>query len=501
MEQQKEAKKRQQPKSRAKADKSKKKEADIVEKRERNIRNHETNIISFVFTGLFLLMIGYLIYFDVAKAGKIVDNSYNKRIDNLQTKVVRGDILAADGTVLATTQTDDEGNETRVYPYGSMFSHVVGIKKVKTGIEGAANFELLSHSDDFISQLLNDISGNKEQGNNVITTLNVKLQKAAYDALGNTKGAIVVMEPDTGKILAMVSKPDFDPNEADEKYSQWRTYESSESVLLNRATQGLYAPGSTFKIITAIEYIREHKDYNDYTYQCSGSAGVTGGTTIPCSDKKAHGFETLETAFANSCNSAFSLMGLELNIGDYRKLCNSFLFNTNLSLGIESSKSSFVLDENSSISEIQETAFGQGKTMISPIHNLMIAATVANGGVMMQPYVIDEIRTADGDVLEKFEPKQRTQVLTEDEAYVMTNYMRAVVTKGTATALRSAGYEAAAKTGTAQFGNEGLTHTWFVGFAPYDSPQIAVCVIIEGDNKNAVHAQNYAKKVFDAYFE
>ena len=202
--------------------KSKKKQTDIVEGSKKGLRNRETNIISFVFVGLFVIMIVYL----------CVD------------KVVRGDIYSADGTLLATTETDDEGNETRVYPQKKLFAHVIGYNsKTKMGVEAAENYYLLSETDNIFDQISTDLTGEKADGHNVYTTLDTTLQKAAYNALGNNKGAVIVMEPSTGKILAMVSKPDFNPNLVDEDYDEWISYDSSESVLLNRATQGLYAPG------------------------------------------------------------------------------------------------------------------------------------------------------------------------------------------------------------------------------------------------------------------
>lgn len=446
-------------------------------------------------------MAGYLVWFNIAQAPELINNPYNKRIDNQEKKVVRGKILAADGSVLAETETDEEGKETRKYPYGSMFCHVVGLHSAKTGIEGMGNFELLSESDNILKQLSNDASGQKAVGNTIVATLDPELQQAAYHALGSNKGAVIVMEPATGKVLAMVSKPDYDPNLAATEYNEWLTFDSADSVLLNRATQGLYPPGSTFKILTALEYVREKNDYESYAYECSGSAYAAGGTTIPCYDSTAHGHEDLKTSFANSCNASFSTMGLALDKARLRQLCNTFLFNENLNIGMESSISSFSLDENSGISEVQETAIGQGKTMISPIHNLMIASAVANGGVMMTPYFIDRVETENGGLVKTYEPKQRASVMTKDEADTLASYMRAVVTDGTGNAFRSASYKAAGKTGSAQYDSSDKYHSWFVGFAPYDNPQVAVCVILEGGYSGTASAQYVAKSVLDVYFK
>lgn len=476
-------------------------ESDILENREKDLRNKETNIISFVFVGLFFLMIGYLLYFNVTDAQTVINNPYNHRIDNQEKKVVRGDITASDGTVIATTQVDEDGNQTRVYPFDNLYCHVLGLSgEVKSGLENSQNFYLLSGTDNIIEMLSNDISGDKAMGNTVVTTLIPELQEAAAEALGNNKGAVVAMDPKTGKILAMVSKPDYNPNEAAESYTEWLSYDTADSVLLNRATQGLYPPGSTFKIITALEYIREYPDYETYTYDCTGSTYVEGGTSIPCFNKTVHGHQTLRNAFANSCNSAFSSIGLQLNQASFRNICNTFLFNSNLPIGIEYSSSSFTLDETSGISEVQETSIGQGKTMMSPIHNLMIASAVANDGVMMTPQLVDRIESASGSVIKAYEPSSTADVMTADEAAVLTEYMRAVVTEGTGNAFRYASYEAAGKTGSAQYDDSENYHSWFTGFAPVDDPQIAICVILEGGYSGVANAQAVAKSVLDVYF-
>ena len=482
----------------SKSIKKKKTESDIYEKK---IRNKETNIISFIFVGLFMILAGYLIYFNAFIGPEVINNAYNKRIDNLSTKVVRGEILSADGNVLASTTTDADGNETRVYPYGSVFSHVVGIASHgKSGIEKLSNFFLLSSNANVIEQIANDVSSTKEVGDNVVTTLDVSLQQAASNALGNNKGAVVVMEPSTGKILAMVSKPDYDPNEADAMMNEWISYDSADSVLLNRATQGLYPPGSTFKILTTIAYMRENADYNSFHYNCTGSTTTKGASTIHCFNETAHGSEDLNHAFANSCNSAFATIGQTLNVQNYRSLCESFSFNSDLPIGIEYNKSSFTLDTDSNVSEIMETSIGQGETLITPIHNLMIVATIANKGVMMQPYFVDRVVTADNQVVQQYDPTEYKKIMTEQEAQVLTGYMRSVVTVGTGSSFKNSSYTMVGKTGSAQYDSSENYHSWFVGFAPEENPQIAISVILEGGYTNVASAQVVAKKVTDAYF-
>ena len=218
------------------------------------------NILWFVYAAIFLfLAMGiYVGYFLVVKSDTVIDNPYNARATIFEDRVTRGKILADDGTVLAktVTATDSNGTEVREYPYGSLFAHAVGYSTVgKTGIESLANFDLLRSHTNLIEQTADEIMGRKSIGDNVVTTLNVNLQQIASDALGKNRGAVIAIEPDTGKILCMVSKPSFDPNKVAANWNDLVNGDSTEARLLNRATQGLYPPGSTFKIVTALEYM------------------------------------------------------------------------------------------------------------------------------------------------------------------------------------------------------------------------------------------------------
>ena len=181
-------------------------------KKKKNTKNQEFAVITYSFLALFICLMGYFSYFQFFKSEEFINNPYNTRQETFAQKIVRGQILTNDGQVLAETVTDSEGNETRRYPYGSIFSHIVGYStKGKSGIESLANFNLLRSNTAFIDKVGDEMQGEKSPGDNVVTTLDYGLQATAYDALGYYKGAIVVLEPSTGKILAMVSKPDFDP--------------------------------------------------------------------------------------------------------------------------------------------------------------------------------------------------------------------------------------------------------------------------------------------------
>lgn len=457
--------------------------------------------MTYAFVALFVAMTIHICYFVAAESDKAINNTYNPRQELLANKNVRGEILSADGDVLAETITDAMGKETRSYPYDNLFAHIVGYsQKGKIGVESIANFNLLTSNAAIGEKLQNEMNEEKSIGDNIITTLDVDIQKTASEALGVYKGAIVVMEPNTGKVLAMVSKPDFNPNDI---VSIWEdiTKDDNSSVLLNRATQGLYPPGSTFKIITALEYMRENADYRNYSYNCNGKFTFEG-ETVNCYHGSNHGSIGWSKAFAKSCNSAFANMGAALDPNKFTETCNKLLFNKEQPIDLTYSKSSFVLNDDSSPEEVLHTAIGQGKTQMTPMHMAMVTAAIANEGTLMTPYVIDKIETYKGAAVKQYTAKSYGSLMLKEEAATITDLMVEVVQTGTATKLKDLSYTAAGKTGSAEYGNiKGESHAWFTGFAPAESPEVVVTIIVEGAGAGGDYAVPIAKRIFDAYFE
>ena len=447
---------------------------------------------------------GYIVYFTVVRAGTFVNSPYNQRQDAFAKNVVRGSITDRNGNVLAETQVADDGTETRYYPYGSLFSHVVGYSDDqlgRTGLESVENFELLTSNAFFIEKIQNEFEGSKNQGDTVITTLDADLQQAASDALGSYKGAVVIMEADTGKILAMVSKPDYDPNDI---ASDWQTLNTDEenSPLLNRATGGSYAPGSVFKIVTTLAYMRQNSNYSDYSYNCSGSI-TEDGTTIPCAGGNIHGQEDLRSSFANSCKSSFANIGLQLDISGFRDTADDLLFNSPLPGVLDYTKSSFVLDQDSPTSEIMMTAMGQGRTTVSPYHMALITSAIANGGVLMEPYLVDSVTNYTGTEVRRNVPTSYARLMTSDEASQLKEYMTAVVEEGTGSVLSGRSYTVAGKTGTAEYSSDDSdrTHSWFTGFTNVDNPELVITVITEGsDGSVGGRAVSIAGTILDSYY-
>ena len=447
---------------------------------------------------------GYLVYFTIVRAKTFVNSPYNQRQNAFAENVIRGYITDRNGNVLARTDVAEDGTETRVYPYGSVFSHVIGYSDPqlgKTGIESVENFELLTSNAFFVERIQNEFNGEKDRGDTVVTTLDADLQQAASDALGDYRGAVVVMEADTGRILAMVSKPSFDPNDIS---SRWETLNTDEenSPLLNRATGGSYAPGSVFKIVTALAYMRQYGNYGSYSYNCTGSITV-GDTTIPCAGGNVHGHEDLRSSFANSCNSSFANLGLQLNIDGFRDTAGDLLFNSQLPGVLDYTKSSFVLDESSPDSEVMMTSMGQGRTTVSPYHMSLITQAIANGGTLMEPYLVDSVTNYTGTEIRRNVPKSYARLMSSDEAAQLKEYMTAVVTEGTGSVLSGRSYTVAGKTGTAEYSSDDSdrTHSWFTGFTNVDNPELVITVITEGsDGSTGGRAVSIAGTILDSYY-
>ena len=461
--------------------------------------NKEITRVTYMFVTLFLVMIGYLVYFNVVKSKDVINSVYNIRQDILAERVVRGKILDSEGNVLAQTVTADDGTETREYPYGDLFTHTVGYAvKGKSGVESIQNFNLLTSNAPFLEKLMKEFQDQKNIGDNVITTLNTDLQTAAYNALGNNKGAVVVLEPSTGKILAMVSKPSFDANTVSENWDN--LINDTNSVLVNRATQGQYAPGSVFKLVTTLSFMRQNADYEAYLNDCSGEVTVDG-TTIHCYANQAHGRETLADAVANSCNTAFSGIGLQLDISKWQDTAKDLLFNTKLKCDLVSNQSSFSLDKSADSASVMMTAIGQGDTLVSPYHMAMITAAIANGGKLMKPYLVDEITNYQGTRVKKYMPEKYTDLMTSEEAAVLTEYMKGVISYGTGTSLSGESYTVAGKTGTAEVSmDKTQVHSWFVGFSNVDNPDLAVAVVVENADTSSITGVSVAKQIFNAYY-
>ncbi len=461
----------------------------------------EIVITMVLFGGLFIGMAVYLVHFVATNEQDMINNSYNSRQEILLSRNYRGAIYSRDGEVLAQTVMDEEQNETRVYPFANLFAHIVGYStQGRMGVEALGNYYLINTNTSINNKVANDMAGIKNPGDNVYTTLDVQIQQVADEQLSVYKGAIIVTEVSTGKVLALVSHPDFDPNEISEIWDSLIEDESS-TVLLNRATQGLYPPGSTFKMITSLEYIRENPGtWANYSYQCNGSYRY-GESRINCYHGANHGAVDFESSFAKSCNSSFANIGMKLDREQFRKTLDDLLFDRELPLTLTYARSAASVSADMTDDDMIQTSIGQGKTQITPVHLNMITCAIANGGRLMKPYVIERVENDAGNAVKTFKPSAYGYLMTEDESQILRDMMVSVVEDGTGTKLKGLDYTAAGKTGSAEYNNvKGDSHAWFTGFAPAENPQVCVTIIVEGAGSGGDYAVPIARRLFDAYF-
>lgn len=455
----------------------------------------------YIFLFIFTAFIGYFAWFQTTQSEMVVNHPNNKRVEAMAERNQRGKILSNDGTILAETVRDQEQKEYRYYPYGEALAHVTGyVDEGKTAIESLANYYLLSSHQNPVRKLWNDLVGEKNKGDDVVTTIDLDLQLAAYEAMAGRKGAAVVLQASTGKILAMVSNPAYDPNIISEQWEDLIAESNKEANLLNRVTQGIYPPGSTFKLITLLEFIRQYPDtWQEFTYDCTG-VNHGSGYTIRCYGSMVHGHLTLEEALVASCNGAFAAIGQMLDQDRLTATCEALGFGRKLPLALQNKASQFVLEEEITAWAMAQTMIGQGKTQITPMLSAMITAAIANHGVMMQPYILDRV-TAGDKVIEQYDPMVLDTVMTAEESEIIRQMMRSVITDGTTASLQTDQYEAYGKTGTAEYitGSD-TTHAWFTGFAGQGEECIVISVILEGAGTGSQQAAPVAAAVFEKYF-
>ena len=464
--------------------------------------NREIWFTGIFFSCLFLVMMAYYAHFVMVDGQDMINSSYNSRQKMLTAKNSRGTIYSADMEKLAETIITEDGKEYRNYPFENLFSHVVGFStKGKTGIEAQVNSYLINSNIPLSDKIDNEIAGVKNPGDNVYTSLRTDLQKIASKSLGVSKGAVIVSNVKTGEILAMVSKPDFNPCTIVEDWDDYLEDEDS-SVLLNRATQGIYPPGSTFKIVTSLAYLREHTgNYEDYSYNCKGSFAYDDGK-ITCYHGNVHNEVDMIKSFAKSCNCSYANMGINVSRAVYQEVVENLGFNQSLPVDFSYKKSKLNVDDNVSIEDMIQISFGQGSVQMTPLHLHLITNAIANSGTPMKPQLVNKVETAAGELVKEFKSQPYQAFMTQQEADVLKLLMTEVVQQGTAKKLKGLEYTAAGKTGSAEYNQvKEDSHAWFTGFAPAEDPEISVTIIVESIGSGGDYAVPIAKRLFDAYFE
>ncbi len=445
---------------------------------------------------LLVMLIAYVTYLQVIESNTLAYNPLNRRSVEASKRVERGKITDIHGKVLAQSTLAVTKEYKREYPYDVLFAHVVGYdsaKYGKAGIESVYDGYLSGQTNPekrlgAIGQLFKGGAGNT-----VILTIDSRIQQAAYQALGSNRGAIVAINPKTGAIIAMVSRPSFDPNNLENNWSE--ISQSGSSPLLNRASQGLYPPGSIIKVLTAEAALAEQVATSNRQFTCTGALQIAPDYTLPEANHTAHGKINLKQALAVSCNVTFGQLALDLGRSKMAKQYERYGFTKPINSDIQESAPKLPEFSRLSDGDLAQIGIGQGSLLVTPLRMAMLASTFANKGTIMKPYLVQRITAPDGELINETSPEKWLSPVSVTLAEQVGSMMVGVVNEGTGTAAAVRGVQVAGKTGTAE-NPHGAPHAWFIGYAPAENPQIAIVVIVENAGSGGGIAAPIARQIF-----
>lgn len=461
----------------------------------------------FLFTALFAVLIGNITYIQVIKASEYQDMPSNNHTINKARFIKRGSIITADGLTLAESIQQADGTYARSYPNGNLAAHVVGYYSQQYGTMGIENTQndTLTGSKDYSSwqNALNSLAGISEPGNSVQLTIDSRIQRAAEQALAGRVGAIVALDPRSGAVLAWASAPTFDNTNIQAAIEAANASGGADTSMYDRATLALYTPGSTFKVLTLASALENGLATLDTTYDSPGRMEI-GGADIVSIGERGHGKISLAKAFALSSNTVFGQVADGL--GAEKLVATARAFGYGQQLGLDFTTAASVMPNPEEMTE-WELAWagagqpvGQGHTpgpQATVMQNALMAATIANNGIAMNPYVVSQILAPDGTVLKTTRGRSLGQAVSSGTAAQVKQAMLDVVQNGTGSAAAIAGVKVAGKTGTAETNNANANST-FVGFAPYDTPTVAIAVVIEQNAKGEESAAAVGGQVLRA---
>jgi peptidoglycan glycosyltransferase len=441
---------------------------------------------------LFATVVGFTSYWSVIDAENLKENPENRRILLEEAQIARGEIRSADGELIAESVETGEGERAffeRRYPLGDLFGHPVGyyfLDRGRSGIELAHDDELSGRKAEFIS-IIDQLEDQAREGSDITLTINAAAQRTAYEALGGQIGAVVAIEPATGAVRVMASNPPFDPAGVQDDRTYKALNQDENAPLLNRATQSGYEPGSTMKIVTATAAL----DSGEFTPETTlnGDTGIQiSGVPLENAGGESFGEISMTDALTNSVNTYWAQVGEQLGSGTMLEYMDRFGFNEDPPIDYppgELNPSGIydggrLLTEDDSI-DIGRVAIGQERLLVTPLQMAMVAATVANGGKLIEPTFLQSVTDPDGRTTEELDSDVASTVMSEETAATVTEMMTNVTEEGTAAGLTVPGApEFAGKTGTAELDVEaGINRGWFIAFAPTDDPQVAVAAVIE----------------------
>lgn len=461
----------------------------------------------FLFTALFAVLIGNITYIQVIKASEYQDMPSNNHTINKARFIKRGSIITADGLTLAESIQQADGTYARSYPNGNLAAHVVGYYSQQYGTMGIENTQndTLTGSKDYSSwqNALNSLAGISEPGNSVQLTIDSRIQRAAEQALAGRVGAIVALDPRSGAVLAWASAPTFDNANIQAAIEAANASGGADTSMYDRATLALYTPGSTFKVLTLASALENGLATLDTTYDSPGRMEI-GGADVVSIGERGHGTISLAKAFALSSNTVFGQVADGL--GAEKLVATARAFGYGQQLGLDFTTAASVMPNPEEMTE-WELAWagagqpvGQGHTpgpQATVMQNALMAATIANNGIAMNPYVVSQILAPDGTVLKTTRGRSLGQAVSSGTAAQVKQVMLDVVQNGTGSAAAIAGVKVAGKTGTAETNNANANST-FVGFAPYDTPTVAIAVVIEQNAKGEESAAAVGGQVLRA---
>lgn len=461
----------------------------------------------FLFTALFAVLIGNLTYIQVFKAAEYQDMPSNNHTITKARYIKRGSIITADGLTLAESIQQEDGTYVRSYPNGNLAAHAVGYYSQQYGSSGVESSQdkTLTGSKDYSSwqNALNSLAGITEPGNSVQLTIDSRIQQAAEQALAGRKGAIVVLDPRTGAVLAWASAPAYDNTDIAAAMEAANASGGADTSMFDRATQALYSPGSTFKTVTLSSALENGVAALSSTYSSPGRMEI-GGADVVSVNEQGHGTITLDRAFAVSSNTVFGQVAEQL--GADRLVATAQAFGYGQNLGIDFSTAASIMPDPADMST-WELAWagagqpvGQGHTpgpQTTVMQNAVIAAAIANNGIAMNPYVVGQILAPDGTVVKTTRERSLGQAVSSGTAEQVKEAMLDVVQNGSGSAAGIAGVKVAGKTGTAET-NSATPNSTFIGFAPYDTPTLAVSLVLEETTENEATAAAVAGKVLRA---
>lgn len=450
--------------------------------------NRSIHRLYLAFSAGFVALIVMLGYWQVVAAGDLNDRDRNPQALQRELRIDRGTISTRDGVELARStgrRVDGRVEFSRQYTNGALAPHVVGYSSTsegKTGIESEYNSYL---GGSFSGRpILERLRRDTKRGADVTLTIDSRIQQAAVDALAGQRGAIVAVDPETGAILAMASAPAFDLSAVESNFAEVRQQDGSP--LLNRATQGRYPPGSTFKVVTATAGLSSGQFAPASRFDDTGSIDASGGP-IRNFGGQTFGDHNLIEALTRSINTTFARIGLALGSSGMGATMSSFGFGEEIPVDLPDSQTvpsgrfenGSLLPNDEAGTDVARIAIGQEKLAVTPLQMSLVAAGIANAGTIREPFVVEEVRDRNGDVVYESTVEDFKQAATPEVADEVASMMGRVVLEGTGTAAALQGLEVAGKTGTAETGDEARNQAWFIGFAPIEQPVAAIAVVIE----------------------